>query len=289
MHFVNAKGLLSASNGMNLYRGCTHGCIYCDSRSTCYQIQHAFEDVEVKQNAPLLLEDALRRKRKRCMIGTGSMCDPYMHCEEELKLTRRCLEIIHKYGFGVAIQTKSDTILRDMDLLSAINQRSKCVVQMTLTTYDETLCRLVEPNVCTTHQRYLALKQFQAAGIPTVVWLSPILPFINDTLENLQGILNYCIDAGVIGIICFGFGVTLREGDREYFYQAMDRHFPGVREKYVRRYGLSYECASDHSQELMKYFTDTCRRCGIMYTPNEIFSYMKHFPENIDGEQLSMF
>ena len=147
MHFVEAKGILSSGNGMNLYRGCTHGCIYCDSRSKCYGFNHAFEDIEVKGNAPELLEKALRSKRKKCMIGTGAMCDPYMHCEEELELTRKCLEVIERYGYGVAIQTKSDRILRDLELLKRIHEKAKCVVQMTLTTYDETLCRIVEPNV----------------------------------------------------------------------------------------------------------------------------------------------
>ena len=123
MHFVNAKGILSSKNGMNLYRGCTHGCIYCDSRSACYQMPHQFEDIEVKQNAPELLEEALRGKRRRCMISTGAMCDPYMHCEQQLRLTRRCLEIIDRYGFGVCIQTKSDRILRDLDLLRSINTK----------------------------------------------------------------------------------------------------------------------------------------------------------------------
>lgn len=289
MHFVNAKGLLSSTNGMNLYRGCTHGCIYCDSRSVCYHIAHDFEDIEVKQNAPQLLEDALRRKRKRCMIGTGSMCDPYMHCEEKLQLTRQCLEIIHRYGFGVAIQTKSDRILRDMDLLSAIHQRGKCVVQMTLTTFDERLCRILEPAVSTTMARYQALKQFQQAGIPTVVWLSPILPFINDTPENLKGILDYCIDAGVKGIIHFGFGVTLREGDREYFYQALDRYFPGIKQKYIQRYGLTYECTSDRNAELMRILNDTCQKHGIMHRADDVFAYLHEFPEKNEGEQLRMF
>ena len=128
MHFIKAKSILSAQNGMNLYRGCSHGCIYCDGRSTCYQMKHAFEDIEVKENAAELLEDTLRRKRKKCMIGTGGMCDPYLHCEMDLRLTRRCLEIIDRYGFGLAIQTKSDRILRDMDLLQSINLKSKCVV-----------------------------------------------------------------------------------------------------------------------------------------------------------------
>ena len=233
MHFVEAKGILSAQNGMNIYRGCTHGCIYCDSRSKCYGFTHEFEDIEVKQNAPELLERALRAKRRRCMIGTGAMCDPYMHCEEELGLTRKCLEMIERYGFGVTIQTKSDRILRDLDLLKRIHQKAKCVVQMTLTTYDEALCRIVEPNVCTTKKRVEALKIFRQNGIPTVVWLCPILPFINDTRENLEGLLDYCIEAKVYGIINFGMGVTLREGDREYFYRALDRHFPGMKGRKV--------------------------------------------------------
>lgn len=164
------------------------------------------------------------------MIGTGSMCDSYMHCEEQLRLTRRCLELIDAYGFGVAVQTKSDRILRDLDLLCSINRKAKCVVQMTLTTYDEELCRIVEPNVCTTRRRFEVLKTMQENGIPTVVWLSPILPYINDTMENIQGILEYCAQAGVYGIICFGMGMTLRQGDREYYYAALDRHFPGLRE-----------------------------------------------------------
>lgn len=152
MHFVDAKSILSPQNGMNLYRGCTHGCIYCDSRSLCYHNPIPFEDIEVKKNAPELLEARLSKKRSKCMIGTGSMCDPYMHCEKDLKLTRRCLEIIDHYGFGVAIQTKSDLILRDIDLLESINKKAKCVVQITLTTYDENLCKIIEPAVCTTRR-----------------------------------------------------------------------------------------------------------------------------------------
>ena len=153
MHFVDAKAILSAQNGMNVYRGCTHGCIYCDSRSRCYGFTHAFEDIEVKQNAPELLEQALLRKRNKCMIGTGSMCDPYMPCEKELRITRRCLEIIDRLGFGAAVQTKSDLALRDLDLFESIQRRAKCVVQLTLTTADDRLCRLIEPNVCPTSRR----------------------------------------------------------------------------------------------------------------------------------------
>lgn len=287
MHFVNAKGILSAQNGMNLYRGCTHGCIYCDSRSKCYGFEHDFEDIEVKQNAPELLEKALRSKRKKCMIGTGAMCDPYMHCEEKLNLTRRCLEIIDRYEYGVTIQTKSNRILRDLELLKRINEKAKCVVQMTLTTYDEKLCKILEPNVCTTKERVEALKVFHENGIPTVVWLSPILPYINDTRENIEGILDYCIQAKVYGIICFGMGLTLREGDREYFYAALDRHFPGMRERYHQRYGYAYELPSDRSWELMKLFRDKCRANGIVCDMDACFQYLHEFPEKY--EQLTLF
>lgn len=287
MHFVDVKGILSARNGMNLYRGCTHGCIYCDSRSKCYGIEHDFEDIEVKQNAPELLEKALRSKRKKCVIGTGGMCDPYMHCEETIKLTRRCLEIIDQYGYGLAIQTKSDRILRDLDLLKSINEKAKCVVQMTLTTYDEDLCKILEPNVCTTKQRVKALEIFRDNGIPTIVWLCPILPFVNDTKENIEGILDYCVQAKVYGIICFGMGVTLREGDREYFYAALDRHFPGMKERYHHKYGYSYEIQSDRNTELMELFRDKCDKNGIVHDINACFQYLHEFPEKY--EQMTLF
>lgn len=288
MHFVDAKGILSAQNGMNLYRGCTHGCIYCDSRSRCYQMNHDFEDIEVKQNAPQLLEKALRSKRKKCMIGTGAMCDPYMHCEEQLGLTRKCLELIDQYGYGLAIQTKSDRILRDIDLLKSINKKSKCVVQMTLTTYDEKLCKILEPKVCTTKKRFEVLKILQENGIPTVVWMSPLLPFINDTRENVEGILDYCIQAGVYGIMCFGIGMTLREGNREYFYAALDKYFPGMREKYHHKYGYAYEITSENNKELMKMFYDTCRKHHMVSNVNELFQYFHKFPEE-NYQQLSLF
>ncbi len=287
MHFVDAKGILSSKNGMNIYRGCTHGCIYCDSRSKCYNFTHDFEDIEVKQNAPELLENALKSKRKRCMIGTGAMCDPYMHCEEKLMLTRKCLEIIDQYEFGVAIQTKSARILRDLDILKSINQKAKAIVQMTLTTADEELCKILEPNVSTTKERFEALKTFNENGIDTVVWLSPILPFINDTKENIEGILDYCIKAKVKGIICFGMGVTLREGDREYFYSALDKYFPGLKEKYHKKYGYSYELLSDNNAYLMKMFKSVCKENNIISDVNECFSYLNTLPDRF--EQMTLF
>ncbi len=290
MHFVDAKGILTGSGGhmgMNIYRGCTHGCVYCDSRSACYRFTHPFEDVEVKQNAPELLELALRSRRKRCMIGTGSMSDPYMHCEEKLGLTRRCLEVILRHGFGAAIQTKSDRILRDIDLLDEINRAAKCVVQMTLTTWDSGLCRILEPNVCDTRRRVEVLHILRDRGIPTVVWMTPILPWINDTEENVAAILDACAGAGVKGVIDFGMGLTLRDGDREYYYAALDRHFPGLKQQYIRRYGSAYELPSPNAKALAALFRKTCERRGMLSTPEDCFRYMYELPEK--HVQLSLF
>ncbi|MBU3196675.1 radical SAM protein [Clostridium algidicarnis] len=286
MHEVDVKGILSAKNGMNIYRGCTHGCIYCDSRSRCYQINHSFEDIEVKTNAPKLLEDALRRKRKKCMVATGAMCDPYIHLEESLRKTRKCLEIINTYGFGLSIQTKSARILKDLDLLKDINGKTKCVVQMTLTTYDEDLCRIIEPNVSTTKERFEVLKVMRDNGIPTVVWLSPILPFINDTEENIRGILKYCVGAKVHGIICFGMGVTMRDGNREYFYKKLDEYFPGMKDRYIKRYGYSYELTSDNNKKLMKILRDVCADNDILFGVNQCFEYLHKFEDKKGYEQL---
>ena len=290
MHFVDAKGILTGNSGyygMNVYRGCTHGCIYCDSRSSCYQFTHHFEDVEVKQNAPELLEKELKSKRRKCMIGTGSMSDPYMHCEEKLFLTRKCLEIILKYGFGAAVLTKSDRILRDIDLLDEINRSAKCVVQMTLTTYDDNLCRIVEPNVCNTKRRIQVLEEMRERGIPTVVWLTPILPFLNDTEENIAAILEECVRVGVKGIVCYNMGLTLRDGDREYYYAALDKYFPGMKEKYRKRFGNAYELPSPNAGNLMKLLYGICSKNEILSKPEECFRYIQEFPDKFT--QMSLF
>jgi DNA repair photolyase len=221
------------------------------------------------------------------MIGTGSMSDPYMHCEAELGLTRRCLEIIRDQGFGLAIQTKSDRILRDLDLLEDINRSAKCVVQITLTTWDETLCRQVEPHVCGTARRLEVLQRLRDRGIPTLVWLTPLLPFLNDTEENVASILRACADVGVRGVIAFGMGMTLREGSREYFYAALDRHFPGLKRRYAQTYGNAYEVPSPNSPRLMALFHSFCEARGIIHDPGECFAWLAEYPER--DVQISMF
>ena len=287
MHYVKAKSLLTKWNSMNIYRGCTHGCIYCDSRSKCYGFSHAFEDIEVKRNAPELLENILRTKRKKCMISTGSMSDPYMPLEEELCLTRRCLELIERYGFGATVITKSSRVLRDLDLFIRINEQSKAVVQMTLTTCDDDLCHILEPNASVSSERIEALKTLHSYGIPAVVWMSPILPFIEDTGANVERLLDECIDAGVKGIICFGIGMTLREGNREYYYAALDKYFPGLREQYEKNYGLSYHILSPRNEELMELFNTRCAKYGIIHDADQCFAYLRDLPEKYG--QLSLF
>ena len=289
MHYAEVKGILSSDNGMNLYRGCSHGCIYCDSRSKCYNMNHDFEDIEVKSNALELLENALRRKRKRCMIGTGAMTDPYIPLEHRLQHTRKALLLIEKYGFGVALQTKSARVLRDLDVLKRINEKTKAVVQITLTTADEALCKIIEPNVSTTSERFEALKTLRDAGIPTVVWLCPILPYINDTQENIRAILDMCVEAKVRGVLCFGMGVTMREGNREYFYRQLDRHFPHLKQRYIREFGNNYVVNSPKNNELMKLYHRTCSDNGIMHSADEIFEYLHRFEEKNAPQQLSLW
>lgn len=289
MHFVKAKGILSPQNGMNLYRGCSHGCIYCDARSRCYQINHEFEDIEVKENAIELLEKALVGKRKKCMISTGAMTDPYIPLDMTLEYTKKALLLIEKHGFGLSIQTKSDRILRDIDLLDSINQKAKCVVSITLTTFDDDLCRILEPNVCVTSDRIKVLHALNERGIPTVVWLSPLLPFINDTAENIRSILDACIRENVYGVVFFGTGLTLREGNREYFYEKLDEHFPGLKKEYARRYGFQYEVPSPDHDRLNRFFHETCEKGGLVHDNDRLFAYFHEFPETRNPTQISMW
>ena len=288
MHLKEVKGILSAQNGMNISRGCIHGCIYCDSRSKCYKIEHDFEDVQIKSNAPQLLENALKRKRKKCVVGTGAMSDPYIPIPENLANIRACLEIIDKYGCGLAIQTKSDLILRDLDLLVSINKKAKCVVETTMTTFDENLCKIIEPNVCATQRRFEVLKIMRDNGIKTIVWLCPFLPFINDTEENLRGLLDYCVEADVYGILWWGVGMTLREGNREYFYKNLDKHFPGLKSVYQKKYGLNYMINSDNNETTEKLLRETCEKRRIVLGNDALFEYMSTFEEK-KNIQIELF
>ena len=289
MHEVFVKGILTTKNKhstMNLYRGCTHGCIYCDSRSKCYQMEHEFTDVAVKINAITLLELTLKKKKEKSMLAMGSMSDPYLHLEASIGLTRKALEVIYKYGFGVSLITKSNLILKDLDILKKINEKSRAVVQMTLTTYDEFLCKTIEPNVSSTKERVEALKILASNNIDTYVWLCPILPYINDDEKNLLGILNYCKEAKVKGIVCFGFGMTLREGNREYYYENLDKYFPGIKDKYIKRYKNYYSIQSPNNTTLYTILKKFCQENNILYKSDEVFKDIENF---VDRTQITLF
>ncbi|MBR6993540.1 radical SAM protein [Methanobrevibacter sp.] len=279
MHYVKAKGIFTSDYGINLYRGCTHGCIYCDSRSDIYQLNHKFEDIEVKENAVELLKRELVR-RKPFMVVTGAMTDPYVPIEKRLKHVRKCLEVIYRYGYGFSCLTKSDLILRDLDLLKKINEKSKVVVQITLTTADDDLCRLIEPNVCPTSRRVEVLERLNENGIPAVVWLSPILPHINDSEENINSILDYCIDTNVKGVLNLEMGLSLREGNREYFYKKLDENFPGLKDRYIDEFGDSNFIYSKNNRKLKGIIKDRCQRNGMLYKQEDIFDYVYEFPSN---------
>lgn len=285
MHYVKSKSILSPKNGMNLYRGCSHGCIYCDSRSEIYGMDHDFEDIEVKENSLDLLKRELI-KRPKAMIGTGAMTDPYIPLEKRLEYVRKSLELIYRYGFGFTCITKSDLILRDLDLLKKINEKAKVVVQMTITTADDELCGILEPNVCPTSRRVEVLKTLNENEIPTVVWLCPILPYINDTEENINSILDFCIESNVYGILCFEMGLTLRKGNREYFYGKLDESFPGLKERYIERFGNDYVLPSPNNARLMEIFKRRTSQNNILTDNEKIFEYLAEFPQKTIQSKL---
>jgi len=288
MHYVESKSILSKNNSMNIYRGCTHGCIYCDSRSKRYYMEHDFEDVEVKQNSIELLKKSLKKKKEMCMIGTGSMTDPYIPLEDDLRLLRKSLELIYHYGHGFTCITKSDHVLNDLDLLKKINEKTRVVVQMSLTCCDDNISKIIEPNVCPTSRRVEVLNILKEESIPTVVWLSPVLPYITDTRENISQILDYCIEADVKGVVCFGMGMTLRDKNREYYYKQLDKHFPGLKEVYIEKYGDDYEIPSPRNDELMKLFRKKTSSHGILNDIDEVFNYISQIPKKSKSIQTKL-
>ena len=279
MHYKKYKSILSAQNGVNLYRGCLHGCIYCDSRSECYNFEHDFEDIEIKENALFLLDIEMGRRKKKVMISTGSMTDPYMPIENELKLTRGFLELAYKHHHGASVLTKSCLVERDLELAKKINERTRFVLQMTLTCANEALCKIVEPNVSTTSMRVETLKKFSDAGIDTVVWMTPICPFINDTFENIDKIVDYLIYANVKAIHVFDVSLTLRKGDREYFYLNLDRYFPSLKEKYINAYQNKYVLISPNSSKLLAHIIRRCQENNIICDSKETWKFVSKMKE----------
>lgn len=271
---------------MNLYRGCCHGCIYCDSRSDCYHVED-FDTVHAKENALMILRDELRRKVRSGVIGTGAMSDPYNPFEEKEMLTRHSLELISAYNFGVTVITKSPTITRDIDVYKEIAEHSPVLCKMTVTTSDNELCRMIEPNVAPASERFEALAEMSERGLFTGITLMPVLPFINDSEDNIRKIVRTAHECGVRCIYPF-FGVTLRTNQREFFLNEIDKKFPdsGLREKYIKRYGSRYECLSPNVKNLWNVFTSECDDFGILYNMKSIISAYKR---GYGDMQLSFF
>lgn len=271
---------------MNLYRGCCHGCIYCDSRSECYHVDN-FDTVRAKENALVILRDELRRKIRKGIIGTGAMSDPYNPFEQTELLTRHALELISAYEFGITIITKSPLIARDIDVYREIAELSPVLCKMTVTTADDELCRLIEPNVAPSSERFNALAKMSESGLFTGITLMPVLPFLEDSEENILRIVKTAHQCGVRCIYPF-FGVTLRTNQREYFLNELDKKFPDskLRERYIRRFGNRYECVSPNAKRLWSVFISECDRFGILYNMKSIISA---YQRGYGDMQLSFF
>lgn len=294
MEFISAKTILSgyAENNpwfgcnynMNLYKGCCHGCIYCDSRSACYGVER-FDEVRAKENALGTLARELRAKRRKGVVGMGAMSDPYNPFEKTLELTRGALALLDRFGFGAALATKSDLVLRDTDVLQSIAAHSPTLVKITVTAADDALCRKVEPHAPLSSARFAAIEKLSSSGIFTGILLMPVLPFIEDTEENIAAIVRRAGESGA-RFIYPGFGVTLRQNQREWFFDRLDERFPGVKEKYLAAFGNAYECHCPNHRALWTVFRDVCRQHGILYRMADIIAAYK---KGYESEQLSLF
>ena len=295
MEFVEAKTILTkvrygddwygVDYNMNLYRGCCHGCIYCDSRSSCYHIEN-FDTVKGKKNALTILVRELSKKKDHGVVGIGSMSDTYNPFEKQYEVTRGALKLLSKYDFGVAIDTKSDMILRDIDLLKEISAKNNVIIKFTITTSDDDLCRIIEPHVCVSSKRYAAVRTLSENGIFAGIMMNPVLPFITDGEEDIRKLVRLAHENNARFIQTY-MGVTLRENQRDYYYRKLDEHFPGLKEKYIRYYGDRYNCSVPDYERLYRVFTEECGRYGILYNMSDIIKAYKK--EIIRDEQLTLF
>lgn len=290
MEFVKAKTILQkVSNGnewfgidynMNLYKGCCHKCIYCDSRSNCYQIEN-FDIVRGKQNEIEILNKELKRKRRKGVIGIGAMSDTYNVFEKQYEITKKALELISYYSFGVSIETKSSLITRDIELLKKINDKADVILKLTITTADDKLSRIIEPNVCGASERLNAMKELSDAGLFVGTLLTPIIPFITDSEENIRNVIKLSAENGAKFVFSIG-GVTLRDNQRNYFYEQIDRAFPGLKERYIKSFGNNYFCYPQN-KKLSKIFKEECNKYGLLYRMEDI---VKAYKKKDDVEQL---
>lgn len=294
MDYLPAKTIISGyaeknpwfgcNYNMNLYKGCCHGCIYCDSRSLCYQIDD-FDHVRAKENALVLVERELRGKRRTGVIGTGAMSDPYNPFEKELCLTGGALKLIDRYGFGVAIATKGSLIARDVPVLASIATHSPVLCKMTVTTCDDKLARIIEPAAPPPSERMAAVAALAKAGLYVGLLLMPVLPFVTDSEENIRGIVTMAAESGA-RFIYPAFGMTNRTGQREYYYKKLEQSFPGLKERYEQLYGDRYECGSPRAKALKALFEETCKQSGIRWHMRDI---IREYKENREEIQLSLF
>lgn len=295
MEFINAKTILTKVKygnewygidyNMNLYRGCSHGCIYCDSRSSCYRIDN-FNVVRGKEKALCILEQEISKKRKKGVIGIGSMSDTYNPKELKYEQTRGALKLILKYGFGVSIDTKSDLILRDIDLLKQINSKNNVIVKFTITTVDDGLSKILEPNVCVSSKRLQAIKVLSDSGIFVGIMLNPVLPFITDKPDDIRKLVKLAYENGAKFIHTY-LGMTLRDNMRDYYFNQLEQNFTGLKEKYIKYYGNRYNCIVPNYKELYKVFTDECNKYGILYNMSDIIEVYKKEEKN--NEQITLF
>ncbi len=295
MEFLKTKSILSKEKygvdwygidyKMNLYRGCSHGCIYCDSRSNCYHIDN-FDVPKGKENALAILENELSKKREKGVVGIGSMSDTYNPLEKEYEQTRGALKLLAKYGFGVSIDTKSDLILRDLDILKEINSKNNVIIKFTITTPNDELSKIIEPRVCVSSKRFAAIKTLTDNGIFTGIMMNPVLPFITDSEDDIKKLVKLAHESGAKFIHSY-MGVTLRENQRDYYYEQLDKHFKGLKDKYIKYYGERYNCPVPNFKRLYKVLTNECDKDGILYNMKDIIkAYKKEIKES---EQISLF
>lgn len=295
MEYIPAKTIVTrnksaawfgADYNMNIYKGCCHGCIYCDSRSDCYRVEN-FDRVRAKENALELIRNDLRRKVRAGVVATGAMSDPYNPFEKEMQLTRHALELLSAYGFGAAVDTKSSLVTRDIDVLREISGQSPVIVKLTVTTADDALAGKLEPFAPPPSLRFEALRMLSEAGIFAGILLMPVLPFLEDSAENVLSVVRQAHRNGARFVYPM-FGVTLRRNQRDWYYQKLEEHFPGqgLKEQYARRYGESYLCHSPQSKALWDLFRAECGRLGLLYRMQDIVGAYK---TGYGGTQLSFF
>lgn len=297
MEYIPTKAIISGykenphwfgiNYNMNIYKGCCHGCIYCDSRSSCYQIID-FDRVRIKENSTEIIKKELKSKRTKGVVGTGAMSDPYNPFEKKYMLTREALKLIDENRFGIAIATKSDLITRDIDILKKIQSHSPTIVKMTITTYDDDLCKRIEKNVSPSSSRFRAIKELTDNGIYTGILLMPVLPFINDGEENIRNIIKKAYECGAKFVFSYGLGVTLRHNQREYYFEQLRKIFPDkeLDKKYINTYGEAYENSAVNHKHLWKIFKEECKKYNLLFDMKDI---IEDYKREYERTQITWF